>query len=85
MTATRDCGRSAATEHPQLPRWQKVPPAAPGWYPASIERNVDARRHWSGSAWSAPCYADDPRGHFDRARVTPAESLGVEWLRGAAA
>lgn len=60
--------------------WSSGTPATAGWYNASSERAVDARRYWSGMAWSAPCYADDPMGHWERARYTPAESQeGIEW------
>lgn len=63
-----------------LTPWSTGAPPEPGWYSASMERNPDARRYWDGSMWSAPCYCDDPQGHFDRARATLGETQdGIEW------
>lgn len=52
--------------------WMSGNPAEPGWYPASLDMDETARRHWDGRKWSAPVYADDPREHWLRAQVMPA-------------
>jgi hypothetical protein len=63
-----------------LTLWSTEQPARAGWYNASLERSPDARRYWNGAQWSAPCYADDPQSHFDRARRTVGETqAGMEW------
>ena len=75
FTDTQLQGHSVA-----LTAWATGTPALAGWYIASLERSDDMRRHWDGRRWSTPCYADDPQGHFDRARSMPAESqAGIEW------
>jgi hypothetical protein len=53
-------------------------PSVIGWYPASIDRDPSARRHWNGVAWSAPVYVGDPLEHWISAKGRPAEFVPGE-------
>lgn len=45
-------------------------PNFPGDYPISVPAGQPPMlRHWSGTTWSAPWYADDPAEHAQRARA----------------
>lgn len=67
-------------------QWNTSPPFAPAWYYASTERALGVQRYWSGTAWSAPCYADDDEERRARAKNTRSESqVGIEWVHTAAA
>ena len=68
-----------ATESLDLTPWTIEPPARPGWYVASIERNPEAYRYWDGALWSAWVRDDAPEPHFNQARATPsATQAGIE-------
>lgn len=63
--------------------WNISTPTAPGDYIASTNRDTDIRRHWTGTAWSAPWFADDMLSSAGRARGAHGESqTDVEWLDG---
>lgn len=83
-----------------LTEWSTGRPTLAGWYVASTERDINARRWWDGRRWSAPVRWDDlnrqcPRytstdrreTYGERARRTPARldrGDRIEW-RGLAA
>ena len=65
--------------------WTTATPPTVGAFPASTERNADARRYWNGRRWSAPWHVTDPAEIVDRAQRAPARTEGdrVEWLANA--
>jgi hypothetical protein len=76
-----------------LTEWSTSRPGLVGWYVASTERDINARRYWCGRRWSAPVHWDDiarPRptraspmatGHaaHRRASIVATASSGVAW------
>lgn len=58
-------------------------PARSGWYNASTARDANARRWFNAllNSWSAPCYVGDPDDVAERAKTTPADTVGlpIEW------
>ncbi len=71
MKAVCDVSDAATSVYPQL--WLSGRPDAPGWYPASVDRDPDIRRYWDGSRWSTPAYADDRIEVLARAKNTPGD------------
>lgn len=68
------------------PLWMPTKPTAPGIYPASTERNPQARRYFNGRRWSAPWFEGDPKDIAERAQRTPARlerGQRVEWVSDA--
>jgi hypothetical protein len=63
--------------------WNTSTPTAPGWYTASLERDAEVRRYWTGLLWSPPVYAEDltpERMARTRAAVGESQAPEVEWL-----
>lgn len=62
--------------------WRKGPPPTKGWWNASIERDPEARRWWSGRRWSPPVYPYTPDETCERVKQMRAHSVdpkSVEW------
>ncbi len=69
MESTKEC-----------PVWHQGPPPHVGWWNASITRDVNAWRWWSGSAWSMPVRHSASRDWAAKmAKIRRPRLCGVEW------